>query len=52
MIEQLSGSAMRCENCGELLLESRSKILDKMKNGIKEQNITNTCSNCGQIHNK
>ncbi|MDG7050802.1 MAG: hypothetical protein JRZ94_06335 [Nitrososphaerota archaeon] len=43
---------MRCENCGELLLESRSEILDKMENGIKMQNVTNTCGNCGQVCNK
>ncbi|MGI0004290.1 MAG: hypothetical protein ACREAX_03230 [Candidatus Nitrosotenuis sp.] len=45
---------MRCENCGELLEESKFKILGGTENdGIDAKKmITWTCDNCGQVCNK
>ncbi|MEM2161078.1 MAG: hypothetical protein QXN55_09005 [Candidatus Nitrosotenuis sp.] len=40
--------SMKCQNCGNILLESREEILDKMKNGITHK--AKTCDNCGQAY--
>lgn len=44
---------MRCENCGELLKESKFQILDKTENDVDaKRTISWTCDNCGQVCNK
>lgn len=44
---------MRCENCGELLKESKFEILMPENSGMdSKKSIRMTCDNCGQVWDK
>ncbi|CDI06071.1 hypothetical protein [Candidatus Nitrosotenuis uzonensis] len=45
---------MRCENCGELLKESKFEMLGKQEDyGMDSKKMISwTCDNCGQVCNK